>query len=315
MKAVLHHRASPHMQRQLQEAAPSWLKLSVVSGDETAALHRELADADVLLHVLQPADRALIAAAPRLRFIQKIGVGVNTIDLAEARSRRIAVANMPGTNSQAVCEMTLTLMLAALRRIVSFDAATRRGAGWTLPPDATDSVSEIGGATVGLLGFGEVPRRLAPVLKALGAHVLCVSRRPPQIDVAENVDLATLLARSDIMSLHLPLTPETWQILDAPAFASMKRGVVIINTARGGLIDEAALARALQSGQVRAVGLDVFAQEPLPYPHALLELPGVVCTPHVAWLTPQTLQRSWAVAFENCRRLRNDEPLLYQVQA
>ena len=164
MKAVLHYTLSPAMLSRLAVLAPPGLDVVVVDAHDTPRLQHELVDADVLLHVLAPVTAALMDGAPRLRLIQKIGVGVNTIDLAAARERGIQVANMPGTNSQAVCEMTLALMLAALRKLGPLDAATRAGTGWSLPPDTTDDAMEIGGKTVGLVGYGEIPRRLAPVL-------------------------------------------------------------------------------------------------------------------------------------------------------
>ena len=275
-------------------------------------LHAALAEAEVLLHVLTPANEALLAAAPRLRLIQKIGVGINTIDLVAAKARGVRVANMPGTNSQAVCELTLALMLACLRQVVPFDRATRGGTGWSLPLAALDRQREIHGKTVGLVGYGEVARRLVPVLRALGATVVYNARRDHQAEDAALVSFDELLQRSDIISLHLPLIPATERLLGAAQMRAMKPGVVIINTARGGLIDQAALTEALRSGIVSAAGLDVFADEPataLP----LFELPNVVVMPHLAWLTNETLARSFDLAIENCRRLREGGPLLNEI--
>ncbi|HET7634558.1 MAG TPA: NAD(P)-dependent oxidoreductase, partial [Burkholderiales bacterium] len=169
MKAVLQYRASSGFRKRLRELAPDWLDITVVNETDRAIFQEEMRDAEILLHVLEPVTAEIIARAPRLRLIQKIGVGVNTIDLDNARSRSIAVTNMPGTNSQAVAEMTLLLMLAALRRIVQLDRATRHGQGWNLKPEVFDRVGELCGRTVGLVGYGEVPRRLAPALQALGA--------------------------------------------------------------------------------------------------------------------------------------------------
>ncbi|MPZ42257.1 MAG: hydroxyacid dehydrogenase [Betaproteobacteria bacterium] len=314
MKAVLHFRASPAFRQQLLAAAPDWLEVAIVDEADEAAFRREMLDAEVLLHVLTPVSAAMIAAAPRLRLIQKIGVGVNTIDLDAARARGIAVANMPGTNSQAVAEMTLALMLAALRRIPLLDRATRECRGWTLPPENLDPVGEIAGRTVGLIGYGEVPRRLAPVLQALGASVLYTARSRKAEAGGEFLALPQLLAAADIVSLHVPLTPETERMIDAAALARMKPGAVLVNTARGGLVDEAALVQALQSGRLRAAGVDVLAVEPAGAGLALARLDNVVMTPHVAWLTAETLARSLDVAIENCRRLRDAHPLLNEVK-
>ena len=261
MKAVLHFRASPGFRRQLAALAPDGLDIVVVDEADEERFGAEMQDAEVLLHVLKPVTAEIIAAAPKLRLIQKIGVGVNTIDLDAARAHGVAVANMPGTNSQAVAEMTLALMLAVLRRIPLLDRVMRAGNGWSLPAETFDSTGEIAGRTVGLVGYGEVPRRLAPVLSALGARIVYTSRSPKPEAVGERRDLNDLLAKADIVSLHLPLTDETVGMIDAAAIARMKPGAVLINTARGGLVDEAALLAALKSGHVAATGLDCTSRE------------------------------------------------------
>ena len=309
MRAVLHHDASPGFRDRIARTAPDWLDVSVVS--EAERLAREMADAQVLLHVLERVTAGMIRAAPGLRLIQKIGVGVNTIDLDAASRRGVAVCNMPGTNSRAVAEMALALMLAALRKVARLDRLTRE----SQPPDplAFDRVGEIAGRAVGLVGYGEVARLLAPVLAAMGARVLytATARRPEA--GAEWRDLPALLRESDIVSLHLPLTPATEGMIDAAAIGCMKPGATLVNTARGGLVDEGALIDALASGRLMAAGLDVTAVEPVPADSPLLALPNVVLTPHAAWLTPETLDRSLHVAFENCRRLRDAEELLHRV--
>jgi phosphoglycerate dehydrogenase-like enzyme len=313
MKAVLQYRASSGFRKRLRELAPDWLDITVVNETDRAIFQEEMRDAEILLHVLEPVTAEIIARAPRLRLIQKIGVGVNTIDLDNARSRSIAVTNMPGTNSQAVAEMTLLLMLAALRRIVQLDRATRHGQGWNLKPEVFDRVGELCGRTVGLVGYGEVPRRLAPALQALGAHVLYTATSPKAGALAQWRTLDELLSESDVVSLHLPLTAATANLLNDAAFTHMKPGAVLINTARGGLVDEAALHAALRDGRLGAAGLDVFASEPVAADHFLFEYDNVVVAPHVAWLTPETLERSLGIAIENCTRLREGRPLLNQV--
>lgn len=313
VKAVLQYRASTGFRAQLEAARPDWLSLAVVDEADRAGFSREMTDADILLHVLEPVTAAVIAAAPRLRLIQKIGVGVNTIDLEAARAHGAAVCNMPGSNSQAVAESALLLMLGALRRAAAFDRLTREGLGWRMEADAFDQVGELGGRAVGLVGYGAIPRRLAPVLAALGAEVLYTARSPKPDAVGQWLPLDDLLARSDVISLHVPLTPETARLIDGARIARMKPGVVLVNTARGGLVDEAALAGALRSGRVRAAGLDVFAEEPAAASNPLFALDNVIVAPHVAWLTPETLGRSIHIAMENCRLLRAGEPLVHRV--
>jgi phosphoglycerate dehydrogenase-like enzyme len=220
---------------------------------------------------------------------------------------------MPGTNSRAVAEHALGLMLAVLRQIRRFDADVRRGDGWSWPEARQDRLGEIGGRTVGLVGMGGIPQLLAPTLTALGATVIYTARAAkPSLPFAF-VDLDTLLERSDIVSLHVPLTDATRHLLNALRFARMRRGSVLINTARGALVDETALIAALDAGHVAAAGLDVFDAEPVASDNPLLRRDDVVLTPHIAWLTRETLARSIEVAVANCHRLANAQPLLHRV--
>jgi phosphoglycerate dehydrogenase-like enzyme len=177
-----------------------------------------------------------------------------------------------------------------------------------------DGVGEVSGRTVGFFGYGAVPSRLTPALQALGAQVVYHARSPKPETAARHVGFDELLAVSDILSLNAPATAETRGLFDTAAFSKLKPGAVLVNTARGELVDEVALVAALKSGRLGGAGLDVFAQEPLPTDHPLLALPNVVLAPHVAWLTPETLDRSLSVAIENCLRLQDGRPLLNQVQ-
>jgi phosphoglycerate dehydrogenase-like enzyme len=311
LNVIFHYGAGSELSARLT-AFPG-LRVSICPEADDSLLARLLADADVLWHVLKPCTGAMIAAAPRLRLIQKIGVGVNTIDLEAARARGIAVCNLPGTNAQAVAELTLLLMLACLRKLPQYDAAMRAGKGWALPPSVQDGLGELSGLTVGLVGYGAVPKALAPVLRAFGCRVLYTARSPRTETPDIFTSLPDLLTQSDIVSLHIPQTPETENLLDAAALARMKRGAILINTARGGLVDEAALVAALQSGHLAAAGLDVFAQEPADPATPLFTLPNTVLAPHIGWLTGGTFARSFAIAAENCRRLAAGEDLLHRV--
>jgi phosphoglycerate dehydrogenase-like enzyme len=248
-----------------------------------------------------------------MKLIQKLGVGVNTIDLETAKARGIAVCNMPGTNSQAVAEMALTLMLAVLRRVAVFDPQTRAGNGWTPEAAVLDRVGEIGGRTVGFFGFGASASLLAPVVEALGAKVIYTARSPKAGRESQYRSFDALVAEADILSLHAPATADTKGIIGKDVVARMKPGAILVNTARGELIDEAALIAALKAGHLSGAGLDVFAQEPVDPANELLTLPNVVVMPHLAWLTPETLKRSMGVAVENCRRVGAGEPLLNRV--
>lgn len=303
---VLHARPSPGFRAEVDAVfGPG----TVTHVDEAEPLDSVAGEITALLHVLTPVTGDFIASAPNLKLIQKIGVGVNTIALDAAKDHGVAVCNMPGTNSQAVAEMALSLMMAVLRRTCFFDARTRQGEGWTADPSELDSVGEIAGRTIGLVGFGNSAQRLAPVLEALGAKVVYTARSQHDVDYAY-WPFERILAECDIVSLHIPLTEETRGIVDPLA---MKPGAVLVNTARGELVDEARLARALSSWHLRGAGLDVFMNEPLSPSDPLLGLPNAVFAPHIAWLTPETLSRSMKVAHENCRRITAGEPLLHQV--
>lgn len=265
---------------------------------DSAAFERLLPEMEVLWHVLKPVTAEVIARAPKLKLIQKIGSGVNTIDIEAAKRRGIAVCNLPGMNSRAVAEMTVLLMLACLRRLPQL--RTEWSNAWKLQ----DHFGELGGRTVGLIGYGEVPKILHPILEAFGAKVLYWSRS------RKNAELNELISTADMVSLHLPLNPDTQHLIDP---RHMKRGSILINTARGALVNEDLLYEALKSGHLAGAGLDVYAKEPLPADHRLLSLSTVVCTPHLGWLTGETLQRSIAAAARNVERLKAGAPLLNRV--
>lgn len=313
MKALLHYGASTGYLAALDARRPDWLDVAVVAEADDEGFYRELTDTEVILHALRPISAADLDLAPELKLIQKIGIGVNTIDVEAATERGIAVANMPGSNAIAVAETALMLMLAAARRLTHIDCATRMGQGWQIPPDDYDQVSEIAGKTVGLIGYGDIPQHLAPILKAMGACVLYTAQSPKPDAIAAWRELDELIEEADMISLHIPQTEATTGIISSERIARMKKGVVFVNTARGGLVDEGAFVQALQTGQIGAAGLDVYASEPVDPDHPLLAMENVICMPHISWLTPQTLERSLDIAVENCRRIRDGEDLLHHV--
>ena len=313
MNVVFHYSSGPGLAAELESLSQQGLSVQQISVDDRAGFDRAMRDCEVLWHVLDPITAEHINNAPHLKLIQKIGVGVNTIDVVAAESRGISVCNMPGTNSQAVAELTLMLMLSALRRASYFDYQTRQGTGWNFPSDIQDSLGEISGKTVGFVGFGEIPQRLTPILKSMGARVLYNATTAKETNDAEFVELGALLSAVDILSLHIPLTAETTNLIDAAAFEKMKPGSVLVNTSRGGVVDQDALVDALTSGPLRAAGLDVYATEPISPDDPLLKLDNVSLTPHIAWLTNETMKRSIAVAVENCLRLRDGKELLHLV--
>lgn len=308
MRVAYHGVAGSRLRSAFDDAADRHgLDITVIDPHDDAAIDAVLDDLEVWWHVLTPITAAHLDRAPDLRLIQKWGVGVNTIDVEAASRRGVPVANMPGSNASAVAEATVMLMLAALRSLTDYHRATSTGVGWAFDPDVAERSAEMAGRTVGLVGFGDIAQRVARVASALGAEVVHHSRRT---DRPGWRPLDELLSGSDIVSLHVPLTAETHHLLDTARLASMAPHAVLINTARGGLVDSTALAEALVGGRLGAAGLDVFESEPLSTDDPLATAPRVTRMPHVAWLTWETLSRSLDIAVENVERVRRgDDPV------
>jgi phosphoglycerate dehydrogenase-like enzyme len=292
-----------------------WLDIRWCADDDSAesqeAFHREIAEADVIWHVLRPLSVADLSRATRLRLVHKFGAGVNTIDVDAATKRGVAVANMPGANAPSVAEGTVLLMLAALRRLPVLDRATREGRGWPSDPQLGETVRDIGACTVGLVGYGNIAKQVAGLVAAMGATVLHTSTGDDGLPGWR--PLPELLGASDIVSLHLPLKADTDGLLGEAALDRMKPGAVLVNTSRGPIVDEKALADALRDGRLAAAGLDVFSVEPVSPDNPLLGLDNVVLTPHVTWYTVDTMRRYLVEAVANCRRLRDSERLAHVV--
>ena len=285
-----------------------WLDVRWCHEDNDEALHRELAEAEVIWHVLRPLPGEDLRRAPKLRLVHKLGAGVNTIDVDTATELGIAVANMPGANAPSVAEGTVLLMLAALRRLPTLDRATRDGRGWPTDPTLAETVREIGSCTVGLVGYGNIAKRVERILLAMDATVLHTNTSGDGTPTWRC--LPDLLAQSDIVSLHLPLTPDTDKLINRATLDHMKPEALLVNTSRGGIIDEPALVEALRDGRLAAAGLDVFAVEPVAADNPLLQLDNVVVTPHVTWVTVDTMRRYLTEAVDNCRRLYNGQDLI-----
>lgn len=265
--------------------------LYLPAGSDDDAVGRVLAaePVDAVISRTVPLTARDMAACPTLRIVCKHGVGVSNIDVAAATQRGIPVCVTPGANAQSVCEMTLALMLAAARRIPWMDAELRAG-HW---PRVQDGL-ELHGRTLGLIGLGAVGQRVAAVAMALGMPVAgfdpSVTALPTALDgvhLLPSVD--AVIDAADVLSLHVPLNPATRGLMNAARIARMRRGAILINTARGEVVDEAALIAALRDGHLRAAGLDTMSVEPLPPGHPLLSLPNVVLTPHVGGSTPAAL--------------------------
>jgi phosphoglycerate dehydrogenase-like enzyme len=303
LRVLAHFRPGNKVIEQLA-AESEWLDVVFVAEEDDDAFYRELPEAEVIWHNLRPLSAEDLARAPKLRLVHKLGAGVDTIDVAAATRQGVLVANMPGANAPSVAEAALLLMLGAMRRLPALDRATRDGKGWPAETSLGDEVRDLGSCTLGLVGYGNVAKRVETFVHALGTQVVHTSRRRDENN-ANWVTLNDLLKKCDVVSLHLPLTPDTAGLIDAKAIASMKRGAVLVNTSRGGVVDETALAEALQSGQLAAAGLDVFAEEPVSKDNPLLQLDNVLVMPHVSWFTADTMNRYLLAAVKNCRRLHD----------
>jgi glyoxylate reductase len=264
------------------------------------ALEERCRGAEGLLCLLSDrVDAALLAASPRLRVISSYSVGLDHIDLAAASVRGIPVGFTPGVLTETTAELTLGLLFAVARRIVEADRELRSG-GWTQAWDPEGLLGrDLHGATLGVIGLGAIGRAVAARAGALGMRLLGWSRTRRELPGVELVALDALLERSDFVSVHLALTPETRGLLGSRALARMRRGAILVNTARGGIVDEDALADALRSGRLGGAALDVFAREPLPTGSALRDAPNLVLTPHLGSATVATRSRMAELAVDN----------------
>ncbi len=246
-------------------------------------------------------DRPLLKACPRLRVVSSCSVGVDHIDLAAATERGIPVGHTPGVLTETTADLAFALLLAAARRVAEADRFVR-GGEWT-PERRWEPEMLLGRdvhrATLGVVGLGAVGRAVARRAQGFGMTVLGWSRTTSPIEGIEWVDFTTLLRRARFVTIHLVLTPETRGLIDREALARMRRGAVLVNTSRGEIVDEDALADALRSGRIAAAGLDVFATEPLAKGSPLLELPNVVLSPHIGSASAETRARMAELSVEN----------------
>lgn len=300
------------VRREVQRAAPAGWELRFAQSYDAAHQQALAAGADALLPGFARVDQALLAAAPRVRWVHKWGIGIDAIDLAALRRRGIGLAITSGANSQPVAELALALTLAVYRRIPYVNRVMRQGLWPT--PEMRATCFQIQGKTVGLYGFGQIGRRLAQLLLGFEVQILYHDQQaaPAEIEVqlrARRVGLDQLLASSDILSLHAPLTEATGHVINARSLAAMKPGAILINTSRGGLIDEAALHAALVSGHLRGAGLDAFDPEPPSMANPLLQLEQVVLSPHAGGGVFDNVEHVARHAFGNLACWQRGQPV------
>ena len=265
-----------------------------------------IGDAEIVFLNKCRIDEAVLAQCPKLRWVGIIATGTDNLDLKACRRHGVPVANVPGYSTYSVAQMTFSLLLAICQCAQRYDRAVKAGY-WQLGIPAEYGLLpqvELLDKTFGVYGYGSIGRQTARIAKAFGMEVLVCTRtvRPEYAaDGVEFVDFDTLLARSDVLSLHCPATPATRGLMSREALAKMKPGAILLNTARGALVDEEAVADALESGKLAFYGADAFATEPLPLQSRLRSLPGAVLTPHIAWTTKEALQRLMDITTGNLR--------------
>lgn len=254
-----------------------------------------LRDADIILINKTPITAALLDACPSIKLICVLATGYNVVDCEAAAQRGIPVCNVPDYSTNAVAQFTFSLLLELCNGVGHHSAQVHEGA-WCRCPDFcfwnTPQV-ELAGKTIGIIGFGRIGRAVGRIARAFGMEVLAYnrSRCPEGEAIGTYVDLDTLLRRSDVISLHCPLTPQTEGMIGAEALARMKDGAILLNTARGPLLDETAVAAALHDGKLRGAAMDVVCCEPILESNPLLTAPNCIITPHMAWAPIESRRR------------------------
>ncbi len=303
---------APAVRAAVLRAAPPELELQFAASYDEADQLALVEPAEILLPGFAAVHAGTLARARKVRMIQKWGIGIDSIDLAAVRRHGVALAITAGSNAAPVAELAIALMLAVYRRIPYVNRVMRQG-GWPTP-EMRETCFQISGKTVGLVGFGNIGRMLARRLRGFDAQIVYfdLHRADAATEAAlqaRYLPLAELLQCSDIVSLHAPLTAQTAHLVNATSIATMKDGAVLINTARGGLVDEQALYQALASGKLRGAGLDAFDPEPPAIDNPLLSLDQVVVTPHAGGGVLDNVENVARHAFGNILRFLRAEPL------
>jgi glyoxylate reductase len=285
---------------------PAWQELPDVTVLETWPPAQPLPGVDVLLQAASQVGAEELDLLPDLRLVGNYGVGYDNVDVSACRERGIAVTNTPGVLDAAVAELTLALILACRRHLVGSDRFVREGRwqrGWAEPELLGN---DLAGSTLGLVGFGRIGQEVATRAEAFGMRIVFHRR-------SGGIPLEELLRAADVVSLHVPLTPETEGLMSRERLALLRDDATLINTARGGIVDEDALVDELVAGRISA-GLDVFADEPR-VPTRLLDLPNVVLTPHYASATEETRAAMTRVLVDNVLAFLDDRPLPNEVSS
>ena len=284
---------------------------SVTVYDRTASDEESISrigDSEIVMVNKTPLPEHVLAACPNVKLICVLATGYNVVDYIAARRLGIDVCNVPCYGTAAVAQFTIALLLELCHHVGRHDVLVHNGA-WTSCQDFclwTTPQMELAGKTLGIIGYGRIGSAVGTIARALGMKVITVSRTPK--DGVENVDMDTLLARSDVISLHCPLFPETEGIISRDNIAKMKDGVFLVNTSRGALLDEKAVADALASGKIRGAAIDVVTVEPIRKDNPLLTAPNCLITPHMAWAPLESRRRLLNTVADNVRCFLDGKP-------
>ena len=297
----------------LRPLFPASVGFGVVPTPSEEDLAQYGAEAEILLVIHRKVDARLLSFVPHVRFVQRVGVGYDNLDLEALQAAGIVAAYTPGANAAAVAEHTILLMLALLKRFVAAESAVRQG-GWPTMELFQAGLGDLANATVGLVGFGSTGRAVAQRLLPFGSRLLYTSRHA--VDPATEqqfgvryASLEDLLASSTIVSLHVPLTGATRGLIGEAELAKMQAGAFLVNTSRGEVLDEGALRLAIESGKLGGAGLDVLYNEG-PGGNPFADLPQVIVTPHIAGGSRAAVERALQMALANVARYLRGEPLL-----
>ena len=280
--------------------------------DESDVIER-IAGADIVITNKTPVRAEAIASDSALKYITVLATGYDIVDVAAARERGIAVSNVPSYGTAAVAQFAIAMLLEICHHVAHHSETVHDGR-WSSCPDWCYwdyPLIELDGKTMGIIGFGRIGQQTGRIAKALGMHVLATGSRPNDSgrEIADYVELDELLSRSDVIALHCPLFPSTRGIISRENIAKMKDGVILLNNARGALIDEQALADALNSGKVYAAGLDVVSTEPIRPDNPLLKAKNCIITPHISWAPKEARERIMDCTVENIRSFLAGSPV------
>ena len=280
--------------------------------DDNEILKR-IGDAEIVLTNKTPLDEHVISTAPNLKYIGVTATGYNVIDTEAATKANIPVTNIPTYGTDAVAQFTFALLLEITSHVGLHNQLVHDGR-WSSNPDFTfwaKPLTELQGKTLGLIGFGSIAKKVAEIGHAFSMNIIFYNHRPKTNlpNYVKQVSLEELYQQSDIISLHVPQTPETTEMINQKAISQMKDGVILINTARGGLISEKDVADALNDGKIAAAGVDVVQKEPIPADSPLLSAKNCYITPHIAWAPRETRNRLLGIVVDNLQAFLNGEKL------